>query len=109
MSLAKKAIKVLEQVQGSSIGSVGDLKSGDWVIYKDGHPLAGTTGIVIETHPDASTIDMKVGKATKMGVPASDLMSIPTPGGGDTKVGTDVPSPQKDVKPGSPESEYPQA
>lgn len=94
VSKARKVISELTTLQGSSIGDVASLKVGDWVVYKDGHPLAGTTAIIHSTHPEIGTLDIFVGKALKAGVGKDDLMQIPIPSvnKGDSSSQTTSPS-----------------
>lgn len=82
MSKASNVIKVMNELSGSPIGSIKDLKLGANVIYKAGHPLQGMLGIVLNMKADAGTVDLKIGRATRVAVPISDLLSVASPGAG---------------------------
>ena len=55
------------------IRSLDDLISGDVVMYKEGTKHAGMVGRVVNMHQELNTVDLKVGNATRVDVPLSDL------------------------------------
>jgi len=75
---AKRVLRVLEQLDpkriGTPISDIEDVDVGDVVQYKKGTELEGTIGLVVNKHKDS--VDLKVGKATKIEVPISDLEKV---------------------------------
>jgi hypothetical protein len=60
----------------SAIGSMSNIKEGDEVKYKAGHRDEGMVGRVAGLHPERNMVDLKVGNATRVDVPISDLLRI---------------------------------
>lgn len=76
MSTAKMVLDGLAEAGGSPVKGIADLKPGDNVMFKSGHPLEGLVGFIVQIHPEASTVDLKFGKGTRMAVPISDLLKL---------------------------------
>jgi hypothetical protein len=83
MKKAQKVIKLGEELAGSPV-NIGAIKQGDWVMFKmDGKlnpPQNGNQAIVVQTHADRGTLDVKVGAALVADVPAGELVKIDNPG-----------------------------
>lgn len=86
MSKARYVIDVMNSLQelaGDPVRSASDLKSGQNVIFKQGHPNAGLLGIIIGPTPgEAEKVDLKIGKQTSVGIPVADLLLVTSPGSG---------------------------
>lgn len=83
MGKAREVIRVMDELAGDPIGSAGDLKSGQNVIFRKDHPNAGMLGIIIgPTKGQDGHVDLKVGKATRVGIPIADLLTVTSPGSG---------------------------
>lgn len=83
MSKASDVLKIMNELAGDSIGSAADLKSGQNVIFKQGHPNAGLLGIIIGPTPgEPGKVDLKVGKQTSVGIDIGDLLKVTSPGSG---------------------------
>lgn len=88
-------MKIVDQVIDSvnemvaKPASAANLKSGDNVIYKKEHKNGGMMGSVVMVRGDK--VDLKLGKATMIDVPVSDLMYV------DAKYAFHVGTPSADV------------
>jgi len=74
MSKAKLILsKLSELVEGTPVKEAADLKPGDNVVFKKGHEFEGLLGYVVNVNSTNNTVDLKIGKSTRVSVPASDL------------------------------------
>lgn len=76
MNKAVHVIRLLNEVEGVPLGDLASVKNGQSVMFRKGHELDGVTGIIISTSPEKGTADIKIGKATRVAVPAGDLLKI---------------------------------
>lgn len=77
---AKQIIRIMEQLEttptaGREIQSLDDVDVGATVMFKKGTTLEGVVGLVLNKR-EPNSVDLKIGKATKVDIPISDLLLV---------------------------------
>jgi hypothetical protein len=87
MSKASKVIQVMQELQGTPVGALKDLKLGDNLVFKDGTQYAGMLAIFHSPNSDG-TANVMIGKSNRMNIPLDDLLRIAGTSNGGSGVGT---------------------
>lgn len=79
-------LKMCNEADGTL--DLGAVKVGDQVVFAPGTELDGTVAIIAGINAEAGTVDLKVGAATRVAVPVSDLNSLPSTSNAGAPAGT---------------------